>query len=90
MMLDYDNRKYHRRKLGKTISDPIDELWATRYKDSLIFIEHDEEAAARTRAAAVMYIGRHNYDLHSSVRNNEIWIMKDRDDPGSYFEVDLR
>ena len=83
-------RKFHRRVLGKTISDPIDTLLHDKKKNSLVFIEHDEEAATRTRAAAVMYIGRNGYDLHSSVKGKEIWIMKDRDELGSHFEVDLR
>ena len=90
-MTDILKRKYTRRRLGKRISDPIDELEHTARKDSLIFIEEDEEAAARTRAAAVMYIGRSGYcDLCTSVRQNEIWVMKDKDNLGSHFEVDLR
>lgn len=82
--------KFKRRVLGKALSDPIDQLNATRTKDSLIFIERDDEAAAKTRAAAVMYIGRNGYDLHTSVRENEIWVMKNKDELGHHFEVDLR
>ena len=68
-----------RRKLGTTISSPIEELWHSAFKDSLIFIEQDHEAALRTRAAALMYIGRNRLGLTTKVKDKEVWIMKDRD-----------
>lgn len=68
-----------RRKLGTTISSPIEELWHSEFKDSLIFIEQDHEAALKTRAAALMYIGRNGLDLTTKVKDKEVWIMKDRD-----------
>lgn len=68
-----------RRKLGTTISSPIEELWHSAFKDSVIFIEQDHEAALRTRAAALMYIGRNKLGLTTKVKDKEVWIMKDKD-----------
>ena len=68
-----------RRKLGTTISSPIEELWHSAFKDSLIFIEQDHEAALKTRAAALMYIGRNKLGLTTKVKDKEVWIMKDKD-----------
>jgi hypothetical protein len=68
-----------RRKLGTIISAPIETLWHSAFKDSLVFIEQDHEAALRTRAAALMYIGRNKLGLTTKVKDKEVWIMKDRD-----------
>ena len=68
-----------RRKLGTTISSPIEELWHSAFKDSVIFVESDHEAALKTRAAALMYIGRNGLDLTTKVKDKEVWIMKDLD-----------
>lgn len=68
-----------RRKLGTTISSPIEELWHSAFKDSVILIEQDHEAALRTRAAALMYIGRNKLGLTTKVKDKEVWIMKDKD-----------
>lgn len=68
-----------RRKLGITISAPIEELWHSAFKDSLVFVEQDHEAALRTRAAALMYIGRNKLGLTTKVKDKDVWIMKDRD-----------
>ena len=76
-----------RRKLGTMISAPIEELWHSAYKDSVVFLEKDHEAALRTRAAALMYIGRNGLDLTTKVKENEVWIMKDRDVLGDTIEI---
>ena len=68
-----------RRKLGTTISSPIEELWHSALKDSGILIEQDHEAALKTRAAALMYIGRNKLGLTTKVKDKEVWIMKDKD-----------
>ena len=68
-----------RRKLGTTISAPIEALWQSAFTDSLVFIEQDHEAALRTRAAALMYIGRNKLGLTTKVKDEEVWIMKDSD-----------
>ena len=67
-----------RRKLGTTISAPIEELWHSAFKDSVIFVESDHEAALRTRAAALMYIGRNGLDLTTKVKDKKVSINKDR------------
>ena len=79
-----------RRKLGTIISAPIEELWHSAFKDSLVFIEQDHEAALRTRAAALMYIGRNKLGLTTKVKDKEVWIMKDRDILGDCIYVTLR
>lgn len=81
---------HERRKLGKIISEPIDRLNGDRSLEQLIFIERDKAAAQRTRAAALMYIGRNDLGLTTSVKENEVWIMKDKDVIGEGFTVDLR
>jgi hypothetical protein len=78
-----------RRKLGTTISSPIEELWHSTFKDSLIFIEQDHEAALRTRAAALMYIGRNKLGLTTKVKDKEVWIMKDRDILGDVIVIKI-
>ena len=79
-----------RRKLGVVISAPIEELWHSAFMDSVVLVEEDHEAALKTRAAALMYIGRNKLDLKTTVRENEIWIMKDKDILGEHDVVDLR
>lgn len=79
-----------RRKLGVVISAPIEELWHSAFIDSVVLVEIDHEAALKTRAAALMYIGRNQLDLKTTVRENEIWIMKDKDILGEHDVVDLR
>ena len=64
--------------------NPIDNLNSNEMLDSIIFIEEDGRAAAKTRAAACMYIYRNDYDLTTMVRGNEIYIRKDKDYEGSY------
>lgn len=82
--------KHERRKLGKIISEPIDRLNGDPKMDQMIFIETNKAAAQRTRAAALMYIGRNEMDLTTSVKENEIWVMKNKDVIGEGFTVDLR
>lgn len=79
-----------RRKLGSIISEPIESLIENGEIDRLVLIETDKAAALKTRAAALMYIGRHDLGLTTAVVNNEIWIMKHKDvmDVSTY--VDLR
>ena len=79
-----------RRKLGTTISAPIEALWRSRTKDSLIFVEQDHEAALRTRAAALMYIGRNKLGLTTKVKDKEAWIMKDRDILGDAIVIKMQ
>lgn len=79
-----------RRKMGTTLSGPINELYDVDDLDTLIFIEEDNEAASKTRAAALMFIGRNNLGLKTKVRENEIWIMKDKDYIGNCITEDLR
>lgn len=78
-----------RRKLGVVISAPIEELYHSAFQDSVVLIEEDHEAALKTRAAALMYIGRNELDLTTKVRENEVWIMKDKDYPGEYEEYHM-
>lgn len=78
-----------RRKLGKLISDPIDELNSDKYLDTVILVEQDERAASRTRAAACMYILRNDYDLTTSVRGHEVWVCKDKDNVGSSKTINI-
>lgn len=78
-----------RRKLGKVLSDPIDELKKDKYLDTMILVENDEKAASRTRAAACMYILRNDYDFTTSVRGKEVWICKDKDNIGSSKTIDI-
>ncbi len=83
--------KRTRRKLGRSISFPINDLTnKANLSDGLIFKEKDHVAALKTRAAAVMYIGRHDLDLTTSVKGDEIWIMKDKDIFDDMMYVDLR
>ena len=78
------------RKLGSLIADPVEKLYGSRKSDSLVFIENDHKTAVQTRAAVLMYIHRNHMDLTTSVKENEIWVMKDKDYPGSPEVVDLR
>lgn len=84
------NAVHTRRKLGSSISFPIDEFFQNNLADRLIFVETDNAAAQKTRAAALMYIGRHDLDLTTSVKENEVWIMKDKDIIDETIVVDLR
>lgn len=68
-----------RRKLGYLIKDPIDKFIGMPEYDRLIFVESDKAAALKTRAAALMYIGRNELGLTTSVKNNEVWILKEKD-----------
>ena len=68
-----------RRKLGHLIKDPIDEFIQMPSYDRLIFVEQDKAAAQKTRAAALMYIGRNELRLTTSVKENEVWILKEKD-----------
>lgn len=79
-----------RRKLGDILHDPIISLQNDLIQDSVIFIDKDEAAAQKTRAAALMFIGRKNLDLTTTVKGNEIWVMKNRDELGHFGTVDLR
>ena len=79
-----------RRKMGTTISGPILELYDVSDLKSVIFIEQDHEAALKTRAAALMFIGRNELKLTTKVDGDEIWIMKDRDYLGNTMKIDLR
>lgn len=82
--------KRHRRKLGRCLIDPIQEFIDIPSYDRLIFIEMDKAAAQKTRAAALMFIGRNELDLTTSVRENEVWILKQRDVMDNSMIVDLR
>ena len=79
-----------RRKFGDTLSGPIKNLVHDKYYDSLTFIEKDEKAAQKTRAAALMYIGRNDLGLTTSVNKNRIVVMKNKDVVGNQLIVDLR
>ena len=79
-----------RRKLGRIISDPIEGFVNIPECDRLIFIEKDHAAAQKTRAAVGMYIWRNDLDLTTSVKNDEIWIMKNKDILDETIIVDLR
>lgn len=79
-----------RRKLGSIISEPIMNLLERKRQDSLIFVEMNHEAALKTRAAALMFIGRNDLGLKTAVKDNEIWIMKDKDNLGRFETEDLR
>lgn len=79
-----------RRKLGHLIMDPIDEFIQLPSYDRLIFVEQDKAAAQKTRAAALMYIGRNEMDLTTSVKENEIWVLKEKDVMDQSMIVDLR
>lgn len=81
---------HNRRKLGKIISEPIERLSGDRSLDQIVFIEVDKAAAQKTRAAALMFIGRNDLNLTTSVKENEIWIMKDKDFIGEGMTIDLR
>lgn len=82
--------KRHRRQLGHLIQDPIDEFVGMPSYDRLIFVEQDKAAAQKTRAAALMYIGRNELGLTTSVRENEIWVLKEKDVMDQSMIVDLR
>ena len=80
-----------RRKLGKSISLPIESFIDKKNMyDRLIFIEKSNTAALKTRAAALMYIGRNDLGLTTKVKGDEVWIMKDRDILDETTYVDLR
>lgn len=79
-----------RRKLGRLIKDPIDEFLEMSSYDRLIFVEQDKAAAQKTRAAALMYIGRNEMGLTTSVKENEIWVLKQKDVMDQSMVVDLR
>ena len=79
-----------RRKLAPIIYEPIDNLYGDRRFSSLVLIEYDHEAAVQTRAAALMHIHRCDMNLTTSVKDNEVWIMKDKDYPGKPEVIDLR
>lgn len=79
-----------RRRLGWIIANPLTEFYETRAYDSLVFIEHDNQTALKTRAATLMYINRHYMRLTTMVRDNEIWIFKRKDIFGHSMTVDLR
>lgn len=79
-----------RRKLAPIIYEPIDTLCGDRRLGSVVLIENDRKAALQTRAAALMHIHRCDMDLTTSVKDNEIWIMKDKDYPGKSEVIDLR
>lgn len=79
-----------RRKLAPIIYEPIDNLYGDRRLGSIVLIENDHEAAVQTRAAALMHIHRCDMDLTTSVKDNEVWIMKDKDYPGKPETIDLR
>lgn len=79
-----------RRKLGHLIMDPIDEFIQMPTYDRLIFVEQDKAAAQKTRAAALMYIGRNEMGLTTSVKENEIWVLKEKDVMDQSMIVDLR
>jgi len=78
------------RKLGSLIADPIEKLYGSKKHDSLVFIESDHKTAVQTRAAVLMYVHRNHMDLTTSVKDDEIWVMKDKDYPGSHETIDLR
>lgn len=80
----------NRRKLAPIIYEPIDNLYGDRRLGSLVLIENDHEAAVQTRAAALMHIHRCDMSLTTSVKDNEVWIMKDKDYPGKPEVIDLR
>lgn len=80
----------HRRKLGKSLTDPIQAFVEMPNYDRLIFVEMDKAAAQKTRAAALMYIGRNELGLTTSVRENEIWVLKEKDVMDESMIVDLR
>ena len=82
--------KRPRRKLGRLIQNPIDEFIQFPSYDRLIFVEQDKAAAQRTRAAALMYIGRNDMGLTTSVKENEIWVLKNKDIMDESMIVDLR
>lgn len=79
-----------RRKLGHLIKDPIDRFLEMPTYDRLIFVEQDKAAAQKTRAAALMYIGRNEMGLTTSVKENEIWVLKEKDVMDQSMIVDLR
>ena len=79
-----------RKNFGKNLSRPINELALCKGRDSVKFIEQDKERAQKTRVAACMYIGRHHYNLTTTVEENTIWILRDKDYRGKYDEYDLR
>lgn len=79
-----------RRKLGHLIKDPIDHFLELETYDRLIFVEQDKAAAQKTRAATLMYIGRNEMGLTTSVKENEIWVLKEKDVMDQSMIVDLR
>lgn len=69
-----------RRRFKDRLSAPIQDFINDNDALRLIFVEKDHVAAVKTRAAALMYTKRHNIRLATTVRENEIWVMKDKDD----------
>ena len=78
------------RRLGSLIAEPITNLYSSRRYDHLIFVEEDHKTAVQTRAAVLMFIKRNHMDLTTSVKGDEVWVMKDKDYPGKGETVDLR
>lgn len=78
------------RRLGSLIAEPISNLYGSRKLDSLIFIEEDHKTAVQTRAAVLMFVKRNRMDLTTSVKGDEVWVMKDKDYPGPHETIDLR
>jgi len=79
-----------RRKLGSIIHDPINNFMHDDINDTLIFIEQDKKAASQTRAAALMYIMRHDYPLCTHVSENKVYILKDKDVMEEMITIDIR
>ena len=68
-----------RRKLGKRLSDPIINMSRVPWLDGVRFIEINHKEALKTRAAAGMFIKRHDLDLTTMVKDNIILVLKDKD-----------
>lgn len=82
--------KQKRRHLGGLLKDPIQQLSEDPWLDSVIFIEKDNRAAVRTRAAALMYIHRNELPLTTMVKGEFIYIYKEKEEEGESITVDLR
>lgn len=82
--------KRKRRKFGTSLSGPIEDFNDTKHLDRLIFIEKDHAAALKTRAAILMYIGRNRLDLTTTVKDDEVWVLKNKDIMTESVCVDLR
>lgn len=79
----------HHRKLGTALSEPIDFLANSGY-DSACLIERDNKSAIKTRAAALMYMKRHNIDYTTSVKDNRVYIYQVKDVQRAMLFRDLR